>query len=62
MIHLDQNDVCKTALQHELVFFLNVRHYQNLSTILLSKGRLTKYSLTNESLIEYARAYDSIRK
>lgn len=62
IIHLDKDDVCKTALQHELVFFLNVRQYKNLSTILLSKDRLTEYPLTNDSLIGYARAYDSIRK
>lgn len=62
IIHLDKDDACKTALQHELVFFLNVRQYKNLSTILLSKDRLTDYPLTNDSLIGYARAYDSIRK
>lgn len=62
IIHLDKDDACKTALQHELVFFLNVRQYKNLSTILLSKDRLTEYHLTNESLIGYARAFDSIRK
>jgi len=62
IIHLDKEDACKSALQLELVFFLNVRQYKNLSTILLSKDRLTDYPLTNDSLIGYARAYDSIRK
>lgn len=62
IISLNKEDTCKTALQHELVFILNVRQYKNLSTILLSKDRLTEYPLTNDSLIGYACAYNSIRK
>lgn len=62
IIHLDKDDACKTALQNELVFILNVRHYKKLPSILLSEDRLTSYSLTNESLIGYACAYESIRK
>ena len=62
IIQIDKDDANKTALQQELVFFLNVRQYKKLSTILLSKDRLTEYPLTNESLIGYAHAYESIRK
>ena len=62
IIHLTEEDVCKPALQHELVFFLNVRQYKKLPTVLLSKDRLTAYPIANESLIGYAHVYESIRK
>ena len=62
IIHFEKEDACKSALQQEIVLFLNVRQYKNLPTLLLSKERLTEYPLTNESLIGYAHIYDTIRK
>lgn len=62
IIRFEKEDACKSALQQEIVLFLNVRQYKNLPTLLLSKERLTQYPLTNESLIGYAHIYDIIRK
>lgn len=62
IILLNKDDTVKTALQQELAFYLNVRQYKKLPTILLSEERLNEYPLTNESLIGYTHIYDSIRK
>ena len=62
IVSLDDESVCKTALQNELVFIMNVRQYKKLPTVLLSKNRLADYPLTNESLITYTRVHCSIRK
>lgn len=62
IIMLDKEEVCKTALQDELAFILDVRSYKELPTVLLSKDRIISYPLTNKSFLIYARAYDTIRK
>ena len=60
IIQIDKDDAIKTTLQQELVFWLNVRQYKKLPTILLSEVKLSEYPLTNESLMGYALIYNSI--
>jgi len=61
VVIFDKNDACKSTLQHELAYFMSVRDYKGLKTIILSEERVVSYPLSNESFIGFSRVYTEIR-